>query len=133
MTTPSPCWCCSNIDKDEVQQFHNFVVEHAPFITVDDMVTQFLTIYPDLDTRESITNHLDSHFIHPSLHVANSIRSLIQINNQIKKTISTTDETDGSQLVDTRSIRMFLKVTNELIGIYKNAETKKMLFGTCTQ
>ena len=127
------CWCCANIDREEVQHFHNFVVDHAPHITVKDMVTQFLDIYPDLDTRESITNHLENHFIHPSLQVADTIRSLIQLGHQIKKTTTAIDETDGSLVVDTRGVQTYLKVVNELIGVYKNTDPKKMLFGTCTQ
>lgn len=125
------CWCCQNIDRDDVKQFHQFVVMNIHQLSMGDMVHQFTEEVADADTQEGIMNHMQRHFLHPSVQVTHIMRNLIGLSEDLRKVIVGFDEEDGdenSPMIDIRSLQMYLKVVNELMQIYKSVDTKKMLF-----
>jgi hypothetical protein len=122
------CWCCNNVTSEEVKQFHEFAIQHAHIITIDEIVNQFLKEYPNSDTHDNIKEHLECHFLHPALHVAKTLRNLLRLSEDIKSIMVNRDTDDDSPLLDTRSVQMYLKVSSEISQMYKNADIKKMLY-----
>lgn len=128
MNTKKPCWCCNNASTVCVQKFHSFVVEKAHLVTVTEMATQFLVVYPNVDTVENLVEHVNTHFLHPSVFVSRTLRNLIKMSDQIQQITTSVNEEDGSPLVDSRSVNLYLKIVNDIMGIYRNTEMKKMLY-----
>lgn len=126
------CWCCNNIMSDEVRQFHEFVVEHAHKITIDEMVNQFSKEYPHRDTPDKIKEHLECHFLHPSVHVAKTLRNLLRLSEDIKQIMVSREGDDNSPMIDTRTVQMYLKVVSEISQIYRSSDLKKMLYADST-
>lgn len=124
----SICWCCMNMEREEVVQFHEFVKKNAHIMTLNDMVIQFVEAYPGSDSMDKILLHFQRHVLYPSIHISSIMRNLIVLSENINQVMISHDETDGTPLIDTRSVQMYLKVVNELIQVYKNADMKKMLF-----
>lgn len=122
------CWCCENVDKPAVQEFHSFVVENAHILTVPEMTRQFQLRYPEAGSITSIMTHLQSHYLHPSIHVSSILRELLKLKDDIRDVTVSYDNADNSPLIDTRSAQMYLKTVNEIMQIYKNADIKKMMY-----
>jgi hypothetical protein len=88
-----------------------------------------LTQYPETDsTQEEVMAHIQFHFLHPAVHVSGTLRNLLHLSNELNKVTVNTDTDDGSPLIDTRSVQLYLKVVNEIMQIYKNTDVKKLLY-----
>lgn len=122
------CWCCRHIDRADVKSFHDFVIANAHQLNISDMVRQFTDDVADAPGEEEIILHLQRHCLHPSVQVAHIVRNLVGLSEDLRKVVVGVDEDDESPLIDIRSLQMYLKVVNELMQIYKSADTKKMLF-----
>lgn len=97
-------------------------------MTTSQMVANFLHTFPGVDTQENIEKHIQFHFLHPSVHVASTLRNLLHLSEELNKVTVSVDAEDGSPLIDSRSVQLYLKVVNEIMLIYKSTDPKKMLY-----
>ena len=126
----SNCYLCRKNNESDVQTFHEFVVNKAHVLTIPEMSKQFVEQYPNVTTVEEVQEHLKTHFLHPAVHVANSLRNLISLSDNIMHVSVSRDTDQDGILVDSRSVQLYIKLVNETMSIYRNTDLKKLLYHT---
>jgi hypothetical protein len=128
------CWLCLNSAHEEAKRMHRFVLQNISSISADCMaqmiVEHLSTVDPGgagLSVRD-IRRHIHGgHLIHPSLQMAFTLRSLIELRDTIHKMIIVEDE-DGVRTVDVRNMATYLKVISEIVQVYKTGDVGRLMF-----
>ena len=83
----------------------------------------------DIPSIEEINTHLSLHVLHPTVRVAHALRGLVEMGETLRDLAVTKGGEGENPLVDVRTVAMYLKVTSEIMQIYRSADPTKMLFG----
>jgi hypothetical protein len=74
-----------------------------------------------------VTAHINDHTLTPSVRIACILRSLLHLSDRLGSILTNVDENENL-VVDARNVSVYLKVVNEIMQVYKNTDTKKMLY-----
>lgn len=143
---PSPavktkCWLCENIGTDHARSFHAFVIQKAHTVTADEMACHLRdellegqlergpedSIAAQVPCANEIVEHIKRHVLHPNVQVSQILRNLLEMAETLREVVCTRDS-DGTPLIDVRTVSVYLKVVNEIMQIYRTSDLSKMLF-----
>jgi len=83
----------------------------------------------EIPSVDEIYAHLSLHILHPSVRIAHALRGLVELSETLKDLMVTKGGEDENPLVDVRAVTMYLKVTAEIMHVYRSADPSRMLFG----
>ena len=83
----------------------------------------------EIPSVDEIYAHLSLHILHPSVRIAHALRGLVELSETLKDLMVTKGGEDENPLVDVRAVTMYLKVTAEIMQVYRSADPSRMLFG----
>jgi len=86
----------------------------------------------EVPTQEEIQTHLLKHMLHPTVRVAHILRNLLDLSETLREVVVSRAE-DNTPLIDVRTVTVYLKVVNEIMQVYKNTDTARMLFADQAQ
>ena len=115
------CWLCRFNHTTEAKTYHTFVIENLGRMSLDQMALDISEKIPD--SREQITQHFQSHTLHPSLKITAMLRELLTLSTSMKDSLQ-----DEQGRLDPRAVDAYLKLQMQILTIYKLGETKKLMF-----
>lgn len=129
--TISQCFMCRFNHLPNVRTLHAYMAENVggvpPAIMSLEMSTKLKLLYPDIE-EESISpamclKHLKCHSLTPVIRIAMMLRSLLHLSDQMAIKLDRLEEDVDLKLVET-----YLKLQNQILNVYKNPDTNRMLF-----
>jgi hypothetical protein len=127
------CWLCDYNREPEAQRVNRFLSINAGTMGVPQMaaaVHDVLTkLMPECQGIELdiITEHITSHTLMPAVRVAGILRSLLDLNDKLATILSSEDE-DGNVVIDGKNVNSFIKVTDQIMQMYKSGNVNRLLF-----
>ena len=129
------CWLCLNSKHAEAQKMHTFMLQNISTIGAEAMADMISKHLEGVDpagegaSREDVQRHIQGgHILSPSLQIAHTLRSLLELRDTLHDMIVVVDE-NGSRTVDARNIASYLKVVSEITQVYRSGEITKILSG----
>ena len=129
----SYCWLCDYNREPEACRINKFLIDNAGTMGVPQMaaaVHEVLASYmpdsPGVDIA-TITEHISAHTLMPAVRVAGILRSLLSLNDKLSTILSSEDE-EGNVVIDNKNLNAYLKVTSEIMQMYKSGNVSRLLF-----
>jgi hypothetical protein len=125
------CWLCLYNQTNDARLFHTFIVENVGSMSPDTMageISRKLTaLHPDENgtSVEVCLGHIKQHTLTPVVRLSMMLRSLLKISDNMSVTLDGMGDDVGSDL---KLIDAYLKVQTQILLLYKNPDTNKMLF-----
>lgn len=133
-TDTSPkCWLCLHSMHAVTRLVQSYVTENAgvvcPEIMSHEMSREIKKEFPGARGAEpaQCLIHLNNHSLTPAVRVSSMLRSLLELSDDMKKTLRSFDD-DGNPVLDTKTIETYLKLQNQILTVYRQSETNRMLF-----
>jgi hypothetical protein len=128
---PGTCWLCLNSQHETAHWINHFILSRVATVSTDamaEMVSEELQKLSDEGTsKREVMQHLQGgHWLHPALQISHILRSLLDLRDTLQKMLIT--EEDGVRTVDARNMAVYLKVTSEIMQVYKTGEISKLLY-----
>lgn len=129
----SYCWLCDYNREPEACKINKFLIDNAGTMGTQQMaaaVHDVLASYmPDSRGTDlaTITEHISTHTLMPAVRVAGILRSLLSLNDKLSTILSSEDE-DGNVVIDGKNLNAYLKVTSEIMQMYKSGNVSRLLF-----
>ena len=128
---PGTCWLCHNSQHETAHRIHQFMLARVATVSAEamaEMVSEELQKLSDQGTsKREVLQHLQGgHWLHPALQISHILRSLLDLRDTLQKMLIT--EEDGVRTVDARNMAVYLKVTSEIVQVYKTGEISKLLY-----
>lgn len=79
---------------------------------------------------ETVCRHIRLHMLSPSVRIADLMRHLLKLCDNLRKNLEKVDPDTGESVVDRANVDTYLKVVTKVLDMYKMSETSKMLFAT---
>lgn len=130
MQNDQECWLCRTSHTKETKKFHQFIIENAHQVSIDDMAAQFYQMYPQHITQEKVKEHIDNHCLHPEIQVSKILRQLLTLSQNLNKISTNYEGEDGSPMIDIRAVQTYVKVVGEIMQIYRTTDIKQLLYST---
>ena len=127
------CWLCDYNREPEARQISQYIAENAAHMGVQQLAVAVHEVLaasvPDADgiSTEVIAEHIGSHTLVPSVRVAGILRTLLDLNEKIASTLASVDE-DGNTVIEKKNVDAYLKVTNEIMQMYRSEKVNRALF-----
>ena len=133
------CWLCANYSHPEARMVQEFILERVHAVEPEAMavsITRHLgSVLMDADippiTEADVLLHIQRHVMHPQVRMANMLRNLTDLSENLREVICTRGE-DNTPLVDVRAASLYIKVVSEVMQVYRNTDPSKLLFGAGT-
>jgi len=58
-------------------------VSKAHVLSLNEMAIEFVQDVPEAGPVENVKEHLQSHFLHPAIHVSKTIRNLLKLSDDV--------------------------------------------------
>ena len=131
--SPPKCWLCLHSQHAVTRTVQAYVTENAgvvcPEVMSHEMSREIKREFPGArgaDAAECLL-HLSTHSLTPAVRVSSMLRSLLELSDDMRKTLRSFDE-DGNAVLDTKKIETYLKLQNQILTVYRQSETNRMLF-----
>ena len=131
----SECWLCLNSKHEEAQKMHSFMLQNISTIGAEAMADMIAKHLHDVDpdahgiTKAHVQRHIQGgHILSPSLQVAHSLRSLLELRDALHNMLIVEDE-NGVRTVDSKNMSSYLKVISEIFQAYRSSEINKIVTG----
>ena len=146
------CWLCHNSNHETAIRMHQFMLSRVSTVGAEamaEMVSKELQAMeashdsPDGASHGDGTNgdgpkpgtsksdvlrHIQGgHLLNPSLQISHILRCLLEVRDTLHRMLFTEGE-DGVRTVDARNMAVYLKVTSEIMQVYKTGDITKMLY-----
>lgn len=135
-STPMParyCWLCDYNREPEARKVNKFLCDNAGSMgvpqmaaAVHDVLTALMPECQGIEV-ETVTEHITSHTLMPAVRVAGILRSLLDLNEKLATIVSSEDE-EGNVVIDSKNVNSFIKVTDEIMQMYKSGNVNRLLF-----
>lgn len=128
------CWLCEYSDDPIARNLGQFMSEQAVTMGPDlmaDRVHEALVEHcagADGIGLDEVREHILFHTLQPGVRVACIMRSLLRLVSTLEGVIMTPDSETGEMVVDGKSLAAYLKVTSEVMAMYRTGEVSKLLF-----
>lgn len=127
------CWLCDYNCEPEARKINKFLADNAGTMSVSQMASAvhnllrgFIQDQNGIEL-ETIKEHINSHTLMPALRVASILRSLLGLNEKLSTILASEDE-DGNVVIDNKNVTAYLKVTDEIMQMYKSGNVNRLLF-----
>jgi hypothetical protein len=78
--------------------------------------------------KADILRHIQGgHLLNPTLQISHILRCLLDLRDTLQKMLITEDE-NGLRTVDARNMSVYLKVTSEIMQVYKTGDISKLMY-----
>ena len=127
------CWLCRHSQHPEARLHNVYVVENVAAVCPREMAMEIhrdlVAEHPNDDgtSVDTILEHITQHSINPIVNMATMLRYLINLRDKMHKTLFTYDD-DGNAILEPKMVDSYLKVQSQILLVYKQNETGKMLF-----
>ena len=127
------CWLCRYNTHPDAKLAQSYMMEHASTVCPDAMAH---SVARDLAEHHAdaegidvatVLDHLRSHTLSPVLRMANMLRALVKLSDDMGGTLVTHDE-DGRPIHDVKTIETYLKVQAQIRAIYNLPDANRMMF-----
>ena len=131
MSQHGGCWLCLYNQTNDARLFHTFVVENVGSMSPDMMATEIsrklTTLYPEENgtSVEDCLAHIKHHTLTPVVRLSMMLRNLLKISDNMSVTLEGLGQDVSGDL---KLVDAYLKVQTQILLLYKNPETNKMLF-----
>ena len=131
------CWLCDYNREPEARKVNKFLCVNAGTMGVPQMAAAVHDVLTSLMPEcqgielETITEHITAHTLMPAVRVAGILRSLLDLNDKLATILSSEDE-DGNVVIDSKNVNSFIKVTDEIMQMYKSGNVNRLLFSDPT-
>jgi hypothetical protein len=128
------CWLCEYSDDPLARNLAQFMTDQSVTMGADLMSERvheaLVESCPEADGigLEEVREHIMTHTLHPGVRVACMMRSLLRLVNKLEGVIMANDPETGEMVVDSKSLSAYLKVTSEVMSMYRTGEVSKLLF-----
>ena len=126
---PKPCFLCRFNHTQTARTLHTYMVDNASISIPEHMAQEMTAVLQKMHPGEEGTDqdaclqHLLVHSLHPSMKIAQMLRSLYQLSDQVAVKLNRDDEG-----VDNKDAETFVRVQNQILNVYKMPEVTRLFF-----
>ena len=128
------CWLCEYSDDPIAKNLAQYMSDQAVTMGPDLMADRVHEALVENCGKEEgigldeVREHILFHTLQPGVRVACMMRSLLRLVNKLEGTIMTQDPETGEMVVDGKSLAAYLKVTTDVMTMYRTGEVSTLLF-----
>jgi hypothetical protein len=132
MAANSNCWLCHNSNHELAQRMHQFMLSNVSTVSAEAMAEMVSNELKELQTngtsKHEVLKHIQGgHLLNPALQISHILRCLLDLRDTLHKMLIVEDE-NGVKTVDARNMAVYLKVTSEIMQVYKTGDISKLLY-----
>ena len=137
MAVPIPagsCWLCHNGNHELAVRMHQFMLSNVSSVSADAMAEMVSKELKEVDadangiSKSEVLKHIQGgHLLNPALQISHILRCLLDLRDTLQKMLIIDDE-NGTRTVDSRNMAVYLKVTSEIMQVYKTGDISKLLY-----
>jgi hypothetical protein len=130
------CWLCEYSDDPIARNLSQYMSEQAvtmgPELMADRVHEALVENCQDAQGigLDEVREHILFHTLQPGVRVACIMRSLLKLVSKLEGVIMTTDPETNETVVDGKSLSAYLKVTADVMTMYRTGEVSKLLFAS---
>ena len=126
------CWLCHNSNHELAQRMHQFMLSNVSTVSAEAMAEMVSKELVELETigtsKHEVLKHIQGgHLLNPALQISHILRCLLDLRDTLHKMLIVEDD-NGIKTVDARNMAVYLKVTSEIMQVYKTGEISKLLY-----
>lgn len=113
---------------------HHFMLSSVSTVSAEAMAEMVSSELQEMDAeaigvcKHEVLRHIQGgHLLNPSLQISHILRCLLELRDTLQKMLITEDE-DGVRTVDARNMSVYLKVTSEIMQVYKTGDISKLMY-----
>ena len=133
-TNPHCCWLCHNSNHELAVRMHQFMLSSVSTVSADAMAEMVSKELKEVDadangtSKCEVLKHIQGgHLLNPALQISHILRCLLDLRDTLHKMLIVEDE-NGIKTVDARNMAVYLKVTSEIMQVYKTGDISKLLY-----
>lgn len=129
------CWLCLYNHTDDARTLTAFIHENIPSSSPESIAAQvsaeLVLKHPNAKgtSPEACRCHIESHTLHPTCRIGTMLRSLLQLSDEIHRSMRTLDE-DGRPAFDLKLTKAYLETQAQIMSIYRTGEQQKLMFSS---
>ena len=131
---PGTCWLCLNSQHETAHWINHFILSRVATVSTDAMAEMVSEKLREMDEdangigKADILRHIQGgHLLNPTLQISHILRCLLDLRDTLQKMLITEDE-NGLRTVDARNMSVYLKVTSEIMQVYKTGDISKLMY-----
>ncbi len=128
------CWLCHNSNHEVAHRMHQFMLSNVSTVSADAMAEMVSKELQEMDceangiSKQEVLRHIQGgHLLNPALQISHILRCLLDLRDTLQKMLLIEDE-NGLRTVDARNMAVYLKVTSEIMQVYKTGDISKLLY-----
>ena len=128
------CWLCHNSNHEVAIRMHKFMLCSVSTVCAEAMAEMVSEKLREMDEdangigKADILRHIQGgHLLNPTLQISHILRCLLDLRDTLQKMLITEDE-NGLRTVDARNMSVYLKVTSEIMQVYKTGDISKLMY-----
>ena len=127
------CWLCKYNQTQDAKVLSAYITDNAgtmdPMQVAMQVSMDLLAVFPDAEGADvnMCLQHIESHTLNPISRIGSMLRALLRLSDDLQASLRKLDE-DGNSALDPKLIDTYLKVQAQILGIYRNPETTKLMF-----
>lgn len=130
----SVCWLCRFNQTPQARVAHLYMCQNvgvmdpsvmASEISID-LKSQLPPDTPGLE-HDTCLEHISEHSLTPVIRLGSMLRSLFEVSEELRLTMRSYDD-EGKPTLCLKTTDTWLKVQNNILGLYSKGETSKLLF-----
>ena len=128
------CWLCHNSNHEVAVRMHQFMLSNVSTVSADAMAEMVSRELREMDEEANGTSKCEvlkhiqgGHLLNPSLQISHILRCLLELRDTLQKMLIVEGE-DGVKTVDARNMAVYLKVTSEIVQVYRTGDISKLLY-----
>jgi len=128
------CWLCHNSNHEVAIRMHHFMLSSVSTVSAEAMAEMVSKELQEMDSEANGTSKCEvlrhiqgGHLLNPALQISHILRCLLDLRDTLQKMLIIEDE-NGLRTVDARNMSVYLKVTSEIMQVYKTGDITKLLY-----
>ena len=128
------CWLCHNSNHDTARKMHRFILQNISTVSSESIAEMVSRELKEMDgeangtSKCEVLKHIQGgHLLNPALQISHILRCLLDLRDTLQKMLIIEDE-NGIRTVDARNMAVYLKVTSEIMQVYKTGDISKLLY-----
>ena len=119
------CWLCHNSNHEVAHRMHEFMLSNVSTVSADAMAEMVSKELQNMDgeangvSKQEVLRHIQGgHLLDAGLQISHILRCLLDLRDTLQKMLIVENE-DGTKTVDARNMASYLKVTSEIMQVYR--------------
>jgi len=127
------CWLCKYNQTTDAKILTSYIVDNAgtmePAQVASQVSLDLKMNFPDAEGTDAdmCLKHIETHTLNPICRISSMLRALLRLNDELQATLRRLDE-DGNTTIDPKLVETYLKVQAQIMSIYRQTETNKLMF-----